>query len=158
PPVLAVAVAVTAGCSSDKMSPPPPVPDSGTPEVTGPLGTRPDLPVDARITIDHLHGPVDVVRDKFGRPHIYATSMEDAMRVEGWLVAKDRTLQLEYFRRTAEGRLAEVLGDLDPGTIDIDIVFRTIGLARVARAQYDALTGETRALLDAYADGITQVF
>jgi penicillin amidase len=155
PSVLALAAAVTAGCSSDKMSPPP---DSGHPEVTGPLGTRPDLPVDARITIDHLHGPVDVVRDKFGRPHIYATSMEDAMRVEGWLVAKDRTLQLEYFRRTAEGRLAEVLGDLDPGTIDLDIVFRTIGLARVATAQYGALTGETKALLDAYADGISQVF
>lgn len=132
--------------------------DSGSTEVTGPLGVRPDLPVDAHLAIAHLAAPVDVVRDTYGRPHIYAASAEDAMRVEGALVATDRTMQLDYFRRLSEGRLAEVLGGLDPGTIDIDIVFRTIGLARVAQAQYAAMPAETRALLDAYADGITQVF
>jgi len=128
--------------------------------ITGPLGARPDLPVVQRITIEHLHSPVDVITDVDGRPHIYATNIEDAMRVEGWFVARDRMLQLEYFRRVSEGRLAELLGDLSPAAIDSDIVFRTIGLARVAKVQYNALPagGETKAALEAYADGITQVF
>lgn len=154
--VCALAATAAAGCSAT--SKPPHGPDAGG-QVTGPLGSRPDLPVDGQIVVKNLHGPVDIVRDTYGRPHVYATNIEDAMRVEGWLVAKDRMLQLEYFRRVSEGRLAELLGDLDPSTIDFDIVFRTIGLARIAKAQYDALpAGETKAALDAYADGITQVF
>src|SRR3954466_8384029 len=67
--------------------------DVGSGEVTGPLGTRADLPVDARIAIAGLGAPVDVVRDTDGRPHIYAGSAADAFRTEGWLVARDRTLQ-----------------------------------------------------------------
>src|SRR5262245_52490784 len=61
----------------------------------GPLGEREDLPVDERIDIENLSAPVDVVRDKWGRPHIFASSVADAMRAQGYLVAKDRTLQLE---------------------------------------------------------------
>jgi penicillin amidase len=155
------AVLAAASCASDRA--PAMMSDggggeAGSTEVTGPLGVRPDLPVDARLAVAHLAAPADVVRDSYGRPHIYAASAADALRVEGYLVAVDRTMQLDYFRRLSEGRLAEVLGDLDPGTIDIDIVFRTIGLARVAQAQYTAMAADSRALLDAYADGITQVF
>lgn len=155
----AVSTLALAGCSSSDTTPPS---DGGTDspaEVTGPLGTRADLPVDERIVIDHLSAPVDVVRDTFGRPHIYAATAADAMRAEGWLVAKDRGLQLEFFRRVSEGRLAEILSQSDPSTIDVDITYRHIGLGRVAKAEYEALpAGELKDLMDAYADGITQVF
>ena len=102
---------------------------------------------------------MDVVRDKYGRPHIYATGVPDAMRVEGYLVALDRTMQLEFYRRVSEGRLAEILSDLSPAAIDLDISYRHIGLARTAKAQYDALlAGPVKDALDAYADGVTQAF
>jgi penicillin amidase len=127
--------------------------------VTGPIGERPDLPVNDRITIDHLSAPVDIVRDSFGRPHIYAATVTDALRVQGYLIARDRHLQLDFLRRFAEGRLAEILGQLDRSLIDLDITYRHIGLGRVAKAQYDALPqGEIRDALDAFADGVTQVF
>lgn len=147
------------GCSSDSTNPTP-VPDSGPPaDPIGPLGTRDDLPVDERITIENLSAPVDIVRDKYGRPHIYASSVGDAMRAEGWLVAKDRALELEFFRRVSEGRLAEILSASDKTTIDLDISYRHIGLARTAKAQYDALpAGEMREIMDAYADGVSQAF
>nr|AYM54226.1 penicillin amidase [Sorangium cellulosum] len=141
-------------------------PDAGPPDGSpptsgtfGPLGDRQDLPVDERLTIDGLLAAVDVVRDKDGRPHIYAGNLVDAMRVQGYLTARDRALQLEILRRSAEGRLAELFGNLDPGTIDQDIALRHIGLGRIARAQHEALPeGELRQMLDAYADGVTQVF
>jgi penicillin G amidase len=127
--------------------------------VTGPIGPRSDLPVDARVSVEHLSSPVDVVRDKDGRPHIYASNIADAMRVQGYLCAEDRHFQLEFSRRSAEGRLAEVFADADPSTIDLDINIRTLGIGRLAKAQYAALpSGEFRDILDAYADGVTQVF
>ncbi len=140
-----------------------PKPTTTTPippvEGTGPLGERADLPVDERITIENLSAPVDIVRDNYGRPHIYAATVNDAMRAEGWLVARDRALELEFFRRVSQGRLAEILSDSDPSTIDLDISYRHIGLARAAKAQYEALPqGEMRELVDAYADGVSQVF
>jgi penicillin amidase len=146
------------GCSSDSTKPVPiPIPPTGDP--TGPIGTRADLPVDEQVTIENLSAPVDIVRDKYGRPHIYAASVTDAMRAEGWLVAKDRAFELEFFRRVSEGRLAEILSDSDQSTIDLDISYRHIGLGRTAKLQYDALPkGEMRDLVDAYADGISQVF
>src|SRR4051812_45048915 len=139
------------GCSSD---------DTKTPsKSTSPLGDRADLPIDERISIGGLEGPVDVGRDKFGRPHIYATSLKDAMRVEGYLVAGDRTLELEFFRRVASGRVAEILSDTLLSLVDLDITYRHIGLARQGKAQYASLPpGEMKDALDAYADGVSQVF
>ncbi len=141
-----------AGCS-DPPATNPPVTDP-----FGPLGERADLPVAERMAIDNLGAPVDVVRDKDGRPHIYASTMADAVRVEGYLVAQDRHLQVEFFRRAAEGRLAEVLADADASVIDTDISFRHLGLFRTAKKQYAALTPELKTLVDAYADGVTQYF
>jgi len=146
------------GCSSSETKPPDTKPPATDP--FGPIGERSDLPVDERITIENLSAPVDIVRDKYGRPHIYAATLTDAMRVEGYLVARDRHFQLEFFRRVSEGRLAEIVGAADKSSIDLDISFRHLGLARVAKKQYDDLSpdSESRAALDAYADGVTQVF
>ncbi len=152
--LLGCLAAPLAGCSDYALTEVPHV------DVLGPLGARDDMPVSERIVLDNLDGPVDVVRDKFGRPHIFATTLTDAMRAEGYLVARDRALQIEVFRRLSEGRMAELLGELDESLIDVDISFRHIGLHRVAKAQYAALTegSEEKLILDAYADGISQVF
>ncbi|WP_394850530.1 penicillin acylase family protein [Pendulispora brunnea] len=128
----------------------------GIPEAPGPFGHTPKI--DLRKQIERLDGPVDVMRDKNGVVHIYATTAPDAMRVQGYQLARDRTAQLELIRRLAEGRMAEVLGGLSPDLIDADISARTVGLHRVAKKMYDALPAESEAkkLLDAYADGISQ--
>ena len=156
--VTTLASLTLVGCSSEDTKPVP-VPNPPAADPTGPLGVRADLPVDERVTIENLSAPVDIVRDKYGRPHIYAANVNDAMRAEGWLVAKDRALELEFFRRVSEGRLAEILSSSQQSTIDLDISYRHIGLGRTAKAQYDALPkGEVRDLVDAYADGVSQVF
>jgi penicillin amidase len=135
--------------------------DGGGTQVTTPpsLGPFGDAPAIASTTqLANLAGPVDVVRDHNGLVHIWATSATDALRVEGYQLAKDRTAQLELIRRSAEGRTAELLGDADPSLIDSDIAMRTVGLGRVAKQMYEALdpASEAKALVDAYADGISQ--
>ena len=130
--------------------------DGGT--SLGPFGNAPA--VASTTQLSRLTGPVDVVRDRNGLVHIWATSTTDALRVEGYQCAKDRTVQLELLRRFAEGRTAELLGDADPSLIDQDIAMRTIGLGRVAKQMYDVLAPDSdlKAWLDAYADGISQFF
>jgi penicillin amidase len=152
---LAVLPLLAAACSHGAGSP------GGAPPTdaaaASPLGDVPGLPVDANVSLQNLSGEVDVVRDTWGRPHIYATSATDAMRVEGYLVALDRTMQLEFYRRVAEGRLSEILSDLSASTVNLDITYRHIGLAREAQAEYSALPpGPVHDALDAYADGVTQ--
>lgn len=124
----------------------------------GPFGNAPAVASTTQLA--HLSGPVDVVRDKNGLVHIWGTNATDALRVEGYQCAKDRTVQLELLRRFAEGRTAELLGDADPSLIDQDITMRTIGLGRVAQQMYDALPAgsELKTWLDAYADGISQFY
>lgn len=122
----------------------------------GSSGRYDAVPVSSRVSIAGLSAPVDVVRDKYGMIHIHARTLEDALRVEGYQVARDRTVQLELIRRTATGRMAELLGDDAPSLIDSDIAMRTIGLARTAKEMVALLTPEERKLIEAYADGITQ--
>lgn len=98
-----------------------------------------------------LAKPVEVLRDEFGVPHIYAESLEDAMRALGYVHAQDRLWQLEMNRRTAAGRLAEALG---ASALDADRFLRTLGVRRAAEANLEKLDAPTRGVLAAYAEGV----
>jgi penicillin amidase len=74
------------------------------------LSTAALSPVDGTVTVTGLKAPVDVLRDRWGIPHIYAQSTEDLYFAQGYVMAQDRLWQMEMWRRGAEGRLAEVLG------------------------------------------------
>ena len=66
-------------------------------------------------------------------------------------MAQDRLWQLDYLRRRALGRLAEVLG---AGSLELDVVARTVGLHRIAEAEVKRLPAETLRLLEAFSQGI----
>ncbi len=55
-------------------------------------------------------GPVEIVVDDLGVPHIYAETDEDLFFAYGYQLASDRLLQIEMWRRFAFGRRAEILG------------------------------------------------
>ncbi|WP_191059896.1 penicillin acylase family protein, partial [Geminicoccus harenae] len=57
-----------------------------------------------------LDGPVAIGRDRFGVPHIQASSERDAYRALGFVQAQDRLWQMEFQRRVGQGRLAELVG------------------------------------------------
>lgn len=98
-----------------------------------------------------LAAPVDIVRDRWGIPHIWAASLEDAFYALGYVHAQDRLWQMEMNRRIASGRLAEILG---PGALEIDRFMRTLGVRRAAERGLAALSADTRRMLDAYAAGV----
>ena len=106
---------------------------------------------DATLALPGLHGPSRILRDVDGMPHIYAFDEHDALFLQGWVQAQDRLFQLDVLRRQASGTLAELLG---MGALSSDIELRTIGLARGAERSLAALSPQTRAGLQAYADGV----
>lgn len=101
---------------------------------------------------------IEIVRDHWGVPHVFATSDTGAYYGLGWAAAEDRFLQMTWGRLELEGRVAEFLG-ADPGDgsdvfVEHDIVMRLSGFARLAESLVSNLDPATRALLEAYADGV----
>jgi penicillin amidase len=98
-----------------------------------------------------LKSAVRITRDRWGIPHVHADNDRDLFFGFGYATAQDRLFQLEYLRRKARGTLAEVIG---PEAVDSDVLYRTIGLARIAEAELRQLPAETADLLAAYTAGI----
>lgn len=109
-----------------------------------------EVPVVHRIQ-PALLAPVTVALDSYGIPHITAQNDHDLFFVQGYLTAKDRLFQMDYFRRRAEGKMAEILGS---GAIPEDYQARLIGFQDQAEAIYKKLARKQQALLQAYADGV----
>ena len=101
--------------------------------------------------IPGLKSPVTVTFDDRGVAQVTAATVDDAIRVQGYLTARDRLFQLELMRRVASGELAELLGK---AALDIDRKHRTYGFARVAAAAVPLLPPAERDHLAALADGI----
>ena len=94
---------------------------------------------------------VEIQRDASGLPHIYAETETDLFVGYGYAMAQDRLFQMDYLRRRALGRLAEVLG---PEAFDYDLLVRTVGLHRIAADETARLPSETAARYAAFAAGV----
>lgn len=115
------------------------------------------------VDLPGLSAPVEVIRDKWAIPHIYAETETDLMRAMGYVHAQDRLFAMDMSRRITEGRLAEVVGDrpLEMGlifgadtTVEQDIGMRILGLEHMADLYLDLADPATREVLEAYAAGV----
>lgn len=96
-------------------------------------------------------GPVSITLDRWGIGHATAPDVAGAFAAQGWLAATDRFWQMEWDRRKALGRCAEVAGE--PALAE-DLLFRRLDLATRAQADWAALAPATRAMTEAYAHGV----
>jgi penicillin amidase len=103
------------------------------------------------LQVPGLQAPVTVIRDRWGVPHIYASNPHDLFFAQGYVHAQDRFWQMEFWRRLSSGRLAEVLGK---SALPTDRFVRTIGWHRAAAQDWERADPETRAVLEAYAEGV----
>jgi penicillin G amidase len=99
-----------------------------------------------------LDGPVVIERDPLGIPHVIASSVEDLFFGQGFATAQDRLWHLEWDRRRALGRSAELIGS--PTNVVNDGFNRRARLGDFARSGYARLDPDTRAVLDAHAAGV----
>ncbi len=107
--------------------------------------------IDGTLTLPGINDPVEVIRDRWGVPHIYARSSHDLFFAQGFVHAQDRLFQMEIHRRLALGRLSELFGEL---SLDTDRTVLTFGFHRIGKVDYKNVSQGLRGILQAYADGV----
>jgi len=115
------------------------------------LARRPLPQTGGEVEVAGLTGRVTVLRDDAGIPQIYADSPTDLALAQGYVTAQERFFQMDVRRRSASGTLAELVG---AGALPGDRVARTLGFRLVAQQELALLSPDTRAFLEAYADGV----
>jgi penicillin amidase len=109
-------------------------------------------PEDGHLTSAALHGRASIVRDRWGVPHCRGNSVADLCFAAGVAQAQDRLWQLDYRRRLASGRLAQILG---AGHLPTDRENRTLGFRRIVEThELPALTEEAQEALTGFAAGM----
>ncbi|HLF24984.1 MAG TPA: penicillin acylase family protein [Anaerolineae bacterium] len=112
---------------------------------------RPWPEIDGPLAVAGLSAQVQVLRDKWGVPHIYAQNERDLFFAQGYVHAQDRLWQMEMFRSTGNGTLSAMLG---APTLNTDRFTRTVGMRRAAEKDWEIMDDELRASLEAYSAGV----
>lgn len=95
---------------------------------------------------------MDVKRDGYGIPQIYASTDADLFMAQGYVQAQDRFYEMDVRRHMTAGKLSEMFGE---SQVDEDEFLRTLGWDRVAEKEYETkLSAETKKYLQAYAKGV----
>src|SRR4051794_4539345 len=115
------------------------------------LFRRPLPKTAGRLMLCGVDAPLEIVRDRFGVPHVSARTPHDLCFALGFCHGQDRLWQLEFFRRATAGRLAEFAG---AEALPADRLMRTIGMRRMAEREAREVDAATAPLAGAYVAGI----
>ncbi len=107
--------------------------------------------LDGEVRVAGLDSAVEVRRDQWGIPHIYARTTHDLFFAQGYVAAQDRLYQMEIWRRTGEGRLAEVLG---PAYVARDRVARLLSYRGDMEAEWKSYAPDAREIIRAFVAGV----
>jgi penicillin amidase len=102
----------------------------------------------------HIHGlqqTVHVQRDHWGVAHIYAQNQHDLFFAQGFVVAQDRLFQMELWKRSGQGRLAEILGS---SYVKRDVSARLLRYRGDMDVEYKSYSLDTKEILVAFTSGI----
>lgn len=104
-----------------------------------------------RIELEGLSKPVEVLRDTWGVAHIYAQTQEDLFFAQGFVAAQDRLWQMEIWRRTGEGKLAEILG---PSAIERDRFARLMRYRGDMEAEWKSYAPDAKPIIESFVRGV----
>ena len=103
------------------------------------------------VRVSQLKAPVRIVRDENGIPYVFAETFNEAILGQGFVTAQDRLFQMELYRKTAFGKLSELIGE---GGLEMDKKIHLWNIRAVAKRQVELLNDEERAFYQAYVDGV----
>jgi len=116
--------------------------------------TRAPLPQhDGELRVAGLNDTVEILRDEWGIPHIYASSMHDLFFAQGYTQAQDRWWQMEFFRHVGSGTIEELVGK-NSDLLAADIFLRSLGWRHVAEQEVENYDHEALAHAQAFTDGV----
>lgn len=103
------------------------------------------------LVLEGLTAPVEVYRDSFAVPHVYARNEHDLYMVTGYLLAQDRFWQMDLLRHVTEGRLSEIFG---ADFVETDLLLRALRFRRKSESMLKNSDSSAINMLNAFADGI----
>jgi penicillin amidase len=98
-----------------------------------------------------LKRPVEILVDRWGIPHIYASSRHDAFFAQGWNAARDRLWQMDLWRKRGLGRLSESFG---PAYVDQDRATRLFLYRGDMDAEWAVYGPDARGWTQAFVAGV----
>ncbi len=103
------------------------------------------------LEFSELINSVNIYRDKWHIPHIYSQNEQDLFFAQGYIHAQDRMWQMELNRRTGQGRLAEIFGQI---ALNTDRLTRTLGFNRLAIKDWELISNNDKKNLISYSEGV----
>jgi len=103
------------------------------------------------LIIPGLSGEVEVYRDSFAIPHLYAQNERDMYLATGYLMAQDRLWQMDLLRRVTQGRLAEILSD---DLLETDKLMRSLLISKKSEEIFNTADENIKTALLAFSEGI----
>lgn len=91
------------------------------------------------------------MRDRWGVPHIYAKNTDDLFFAQGFVQAQDRLFQMDLWRRSTQGQLAEILG---PDFLERDRLSRLLRYRGTMEAEWSSYAPDARQIVTAFVNGI----
>jgi penicillin amidase len=107
--------------------------------------------IEGEIRLPGLKAPVEVLRDRWGVPHIYAQNQDDLFFAQGFVAAQDRLFQIDMWRRLTVGETAEVLGK---EAIEADRFARLLKYRGDMQAEWTSYSPDTQQIAVAFTRGI----
>jgi penicillin amidase len=107
--------------------------------------------IEGRLSLPGLEKAVEVRRDRWGVAHIYAETKHDLFFAQGFVAAQDRLYQMEIWRRTGTGELAEVFG---PGYVERDRIARLARYRGDMQAEWKCYSPDASEIAEAFTAGI----
>jgi penicillin G amidase len=110
---------------------------------------------DSQLQLEGVKEEVKVIYDENRVPHIFANNEDDLYYAQGYVIAKDRIWQMEFYTLVAAGRLTEVVGER---ALEYDKYNRGLGMAKAAAEIAQKLESDpvSSKILTAYTAGVNK--
>jgi len=99
----------------------------------------------------HAARGVEIVRDRYGIPHIFAEDDRDLFFAQGFVAAQDRLFQIDWWRRVGNGETSEILGK---SALEADRFARLIKYRGAMEAEWTSYSLDTKEIAIAFTAGI----
>ena len=123
----------------------------------GPIEASVGPDCEARQLVEHivnvpgLRAEVEILRDEWGVPHIFATSTEDLFLAQGFAAARDRLYQMEIWRRARAGNLSQIFGS---AFVERDRLARLMAYRGDRTLEWTSYAADTRTICASFARGV----
>jgi len=114
-----------------------------------PAGPAPRPP--ASFDVAGLSAPVEILTDRWGVPHIFASTLDDAFFAQGFQAARDRLWQMDLWRKRGLGEMA---GDFGPAWVESDRMARAFLFRGDMAREWQAYGPDARRIAEAFVAGV----